>query len=219
MSVPTLVVANKRYSSWSLRPWLVMTHFALPFHEVGVLLDTPGSKASILAWSPSGRVPCLVDGDIRVWETLAIIEYLAETHPDLPIWPRDRAARAEARAIAAEMHAGFQALRSACPMNLGRRFDWKPRGGAAAAADVARIVDLWRNARTRSAGTGPFLFGEFSAADAMYAPVVTRLDTYSWPLDPDTRAYVDAVLGLPAFRTWKAAADLETATVPSDEVD
>jgi glutathione S-transferase len=219
MSVPTLVIANKRYSSWSLRPWLVMTHFGLPFREVGVLLDLPESKAEILRWSPSGRVPCLVDGDIRVWETLAIVEYLAERHPDLPIWPTDVAARAEARAISNEMHAGFQALRSACPMNLRKRFAWKPRGGEKAAADVARIVELWRAARARFGAGGPFLFGAFSAADAMYAPVATRLDTYAWPLDADIRAYVDAVLDLPAFRAWKAAADLETALVPSDEVE
>ncbi|TBW34049.1 glutathione S-transferase family protein [Siculibacillus lacustris] len=219
MSVPTLVIANKRYSSWSLRPWLVATHFGIAFDEVGVLLDKPDTKATILRWSPSGRVPCLIDGDVRVWETLAIIEWLAERHPEHAVWPRDPAARAHARAISSEMHAGFTGLRSACPMNLGRRFSWAPRGGAAAAVDVARIVELWRDARARFGAAGPFLYGAFSAADAMYAPVVTRLDTYAWPLDPDIRAYVDAVLTLPAFLAWKAAADLETEVVPSDEVD
>lgn len=219
MSALKLVIGNKRYSSWSLRPWLVATHFGLAFEEIPILLDQPGTKVEILKWSPSGRVPCLIDGDVRVWETLAIIEYLAELRPDLPIWPADRAARAHARAIANEMHAGFMALRSSCPMNLRRGFAWKGWGGEAAARDVARIVELWRDARARFGAGGPFLFGAFSAADAMYAPVVARLDGYSWPIDADVRAYVDAVMGLPAFRAWKAGADAETAILAADEVD
>ncbi len=217
MSEPKLVIGNKRYSSWSLRPWLVMTHFGLPFEEVAVLLDTPQFKPTVLRWSPAGKVPCLVDGDIRVHETLAIIEYLAETHPESAIWPRDRAARALARALANEMHAGFMGLRSACPMNLRRRFAFKDRG-AAATADVARIVAAWRDARARFGAAGPFLFGAFSAADAMFAPVVTRLDTYAWPVEADIRAYMDAVLTLPAFLAWKAGADAETEIVAADEV-
>ena len=213
-----LVIGNKRYSSWSLRPWLLATHFAIPFEEILVPLDTPEFKPTVLKYSPSGKVPCLVDGDIRVHETLAIVEYLAESFPEAAIWPRDRAARALARALSSEMHAGFMGLRSACPMNLRRHFAFKDRGPAAA-KDVERIVAAWRDARARFGVAGPFLFGEFSAADAMFAPVVTRLDTYAWPVDGDTRAYMDAVLTLPAFLAWKAGADAETAILAADEVD
>ena len=213
-----LVIGNKRYSSWSLRPWLLMKHFDIPFEEIPVLLDTPEFKPTVLKYSPSGKVPCLIDGDIAVHETLAIMEYVAELFPEKPIWPRDRAARALARALSNEMHAGFMGLRSACPMNLRRRFAHKDRG-AAATADVARIVAAWRDARTRFGAGGPFLFGAYSAADAMFAPVVTRLDTYAWPVDADTRAYMDAVLADPAFLAWKAGADAETEIVAADEVE
>ena len=213
-----LVIANKTYSSWSLRPWLVMTHFGLPFEETLIRLDEPTTADEIRAFSPSGRLPCLIDGDIAIWETLAIIEYLLETFPDLAIWPRDRAARAHARAISNEMHAGFSGLRSACPMNLRKTFAYRDRG-AAAIADVARIEALWRNARSTYGSSGPFLFGDFSAADAMYAPVVHRLTGYNWPMSEDTRAYVNAVNDLPAMRNWKEAAALEPWIVPSDEVD
>ncbi|MDK9694855.1 MAG: glutathione S-transferase family protein [Siculibacillus sp.] len=218
MTVLKLVIGNKRYSSWSLRPWLLMTHFGIPFEEVPVLLDTPDFKPTVMRYSASGKVPCLVDGDIHVHETLAIVEFLAESFPDLAIWPRDRAARALARALSNEMHAGFTGLRAACPMNLRRRFAFKDRGPAAA-ADVTRIVAAWRDARARFGAEGPFLFGAFTAADAMFAPVVTRLDTYSWPVAADTRAYMDAVLTLPAFLAWKAGADAETEIVAADEVE
>lgn len=213
-----LIIGNKRYSSWSLRPWLLMTHFDIAFEEVMVPLDTEEFKPTVLKVSPSGKVPCLVDGDVHVHETLAIVEYLAESYPEKPIWPRDRAARALARALANEMHAGFTGLRSACPMNLRRRFAFKDRGPAAT-ADVTRIVAAWRDARARFGAGGPFLFGAFSAADAMFAPVVTRLDTYSWPVAADTRTYMDAVLALPAFLAWKAGADAETAILAADEVE
>lgn len=218
MSDLKLVIGNKRYSSWSLRPWLLMTHFGMPFEEIAVLLDTPSFRPTVLRWSPSGKVPCLVDGDVHVHETLAILEYLAEIFPEHAVWPRDRAARALARALSSEMHAGFTGLRSACPMNLRRSFAFKDRGPAAA-ADVVRISSAWRDARGRYGAGGPFLFGAFSAADAMFAPVVTRLDTYSWPVDGDIRAYMDAVLSLPAFLAWKAAADAETEIVAADEVE
>jgi glutathione S-transferase len=213
-----LVIGNKRYSSWSLRPWLAMTHFAIPFEEIRVPLDTPEFKLTVAKYSPSGKVPCLVDGDIHVHETLAILEYLADLFPELPIWPRDRAARALARALSSEMHAGFMGLRAACPMNLRRHFPFRDRGPEAA-KDVARITEAWRDARARFGADGPFLFGAFSAADAMFAPVVTRLDTYGWPVGPDTRAYMDAVLALPAYRAWKAGADAETEIVGADEVE
>lgn len=213
-----LYIGNKRYSSWSLRPWLLMTHFGLPFAETLIGLDEPDTATKIRAVSPSGRVPCLVDGDIAVWETLAIVEYLAESFPGEAIWPRDKGARAVARAISNEMHAGFTGLRSACPMNLRKTFAYRDRG-AAAAADVARIEALWRDARSRFGAGGPFLFGTFSAADAMYAPVVFRFVGYNWPVAADTRAYVDAMLDLPAMRAWADAASTETAIVPSDEID
>jgi glutathione S-transferase len=213
-----LIIGNKRYSSWSLRPWILMTHFGIPFEEQLILLDEATTAAQIRAVSPSGRVPCLIDGDVTVWESLAIIEYIADRFPELPIWPKDRQARAIARAISAEMHAGFAALRSACPMNLRRTFDWRDRGPGAT-ADVARIEGLWRDARARFGAGGPFLFGAFSASDAMYAPVVLRLTGYAWPLSPDTRDYVDAMCDLPAMRAWASGAAEETAIVPSDELD
>jgi glutathione S-transferase len=213
-----LVIANKAYSSWSLRPWLVARHFEIPFEEIQVLLDQPDTSEQIRKFSPSGRVPCLIDGDLAVWDSLAIIEYLAESYPDRPIWPADRQARAVARSISAEMHSGFQALRSACPMNLKKRFayrDW----GRPAQEDAVRIVELWRDARSRFGAGGPFLFGAFSAADAMYAPVVTRFDTYGWPVEPETRSYIDAILALPAFVAWRQVGEAETWIVPSDEIE
>jgi glutathione S-transferase len=146
------------------------------------------------------------------------MEYLADKHPEHAIWPKDRAARAMARSIAAEMHAGFSALRGACPMNLGKKYAYKDRG-AAVAKDVARVAELWRTARERFGEGGPFLFGAFSAADAMYAPVVTRFDTYSLPADPVVRAYMEAVMATPAFQEWRKAALAESWIVPEDEVD
>lgn len=218
MSLPKLVIANKRYSSWSLRAWLVARQFGIAVEEIAIDLAAPTMKADILKWSPSGRVPCLIDGEVCVWETLAIVEYWAETRPDRAIWPADRLARAHARAISNEMHAGFSALRAACPMNLRRSFPWRDCGGPATAADVARIEALIAEARARFGAGGPFLYGAFSAADAMYAPVAARLVGYSWPLAPVTRAWVEAIYDLPAFRVWKAGADAETAVVGDDEI-
>lgn len=214
-----LVIGNKLYSSWSLRPWILMRHLGIPFEEVLVPLDRPDTKARILEHSPAGKVPVLVDGVATVWESLAIIDHLADLYPESDVWPREDAARAHARSIAAEMHAGFQKLRAALPMNLGKRYAHRDRGEGVA-ADVARVVAVWREARTRFGAGGPFLFGKaFGAADAMYAPVVTRLDTYSWPVDPDTRAYMDAVLALPAFVAWRDAALEEEWVIAHDEVD
>jgi len=213
-----LVIANKLYSSWSLRPWLVAAHFGIPFEEIVIPLDQPDTHARILEHSPSGRVPCLIDGDLHVWESLAIIEYLAETFPDHAIWPRDREARALARSISNEMHAGFQGLRKACPMNLRRDYAWRDFAREAS-ENAVRIVELWRDARRRHGAAGPFLFGAFSAADAMYAPVVIRFNGYNRPVEPDIRAYMDAVLTLPAFESWLAAARKETWIVPSDEIE
>lgn len=212
----TLVIGNKNYSSWSMRPWLVARHVGLAFEEILIPLDTPETAEHIRAHSPSGRVPCLRDGDVVVWESLAIIEYLAERAPEASVWPADPAARADARAIAAEMHAGFAALRAACPVNLRKVFPFRDWGGAAAAADVARIETIFAERLARSGG--PFLYRAFTAADAMYAPVVARLTGYSWPLAETTRRYCEAVEALPAYAEWKAAALEEPWIVPSDEV-
>ncbi len=211
-----LTIANKLYSSWSARPWLVLTAFGIPFEETLIPMYQPDSKARMLAVSSSGKMPCLKDGDVTVWESLAIIEYLAEKFPDKAIWPKEAKARAHARSAANEMHAGFQALRQACPMNLTKRFAKKDHGPEVA-ANVARLSALWKEARALSDGQGPFLYGAFSAADAMYAPVVTRLDTYQLEVDAETRAYMDAVLTHPAFVAWRSAALVEPWYVPHYE--
>ncbi len=215
--MPTLVIANKLYSSWSLRPWLLMKQLGVAFDEVLIPLDLPDTRAKVLKHSPAGKVPILIDGDVTVWESIAIMEYVGETF-GAPVWPESREARAMARSVAAEMHAGFQALRSACPMNLGKKFAQKDRGGSVS-RDVARFSEIVRQAREGFGAGGPFLFGAFSAADAMYAPLATRLDTYSIPLDAPTRAYVDAILSLPAFQEWRSAALREEWIVEADEVD
>jgi glutathione S-transferase len=216
--MPTLVIGNKLYSSWSLRPWLLLRGLGIAFEEVLIPLDQPDTKARILAHSPGGKVPVLVEDGFSVWESVAIMEHVADTRPELGAWPSDPAARAMARSVSAEMHAGFTALRSACPMNLGKRYATRDRGEAVA-RDVARVTAIWREARERYGADGPFLFGAFSAADAMYAPVVTRLDTYSISVDPVSRAYMDTILGLPAFREWLDAALDEPWVLAHDEVD
>lgn len=216
MTVPLLVVGNKLYSSWSMRPWLVMKAFGLPFVERVIPLYQADSKEQILMQSPSGKVPALVDDDVAVWESLAIIEYLAEKHADKAIWPKDPMARVHARSAAGEMHAGFQALRRACPMNLGKRFAPKDRGPEVA-ADIDRVTAIWREARKRFGADGPFLYGSFSAADAMFAPVVTRLDTYQVKVDGETRGYMDAVLSSPAFIEWRSSALKEPWRLPHYE--
>ncbi len=215
--MPTLVIANKCYSSWSLRPWLLMKQLGVAFDEIVIPLDLPDTKAKVLKHSPAGKVPILIDGDVTVWESLAIMEYVGEAF-GTPAWPEDRKARAMARSIAAEMHAGFSALRNVCPMNLGKKYASKDRGEGVA-RDVARFSEIVRQARERFGAGGPFLFGAFSAADAMYAPLATRLDTYSISLDGETRAYVDAILSLPAFQEWRSAALKETWIVDADEID
>jgi glutathione S-transferase len=201
-----LYIANKAYSSWSLRPWLLMTAFGIPFEERLIPMYLPDSKARMLDIAPSGKVPCLVDGDVRVWESLAIVEYLSERFSDKAIWPREVAARAHARAVSSEMHAGFQALRQACPMNLTKRFRRRDDLGSDVADNLRRIEAMWADARRRFGAGGPFLYGSFSAADAMYAPVVSRLHGYGFEVAPETRRYMDAVLAHPAFRSWLSAA-------------
>ena len=215
-----LYIGNKLYSSWSLRPWIAMTALGIPFEETVIPLSDAQFAGRIAAISDAGLVPVLVDGDVKVWETLAILEYLAETFPDKGVWPSDREARAHARAISAEMHAGFSALRSACPMNLGKRFARRDRG-ADVAANVARVCAVVGEARSRFGKTagGPFLYGRFSAADAMYAPLLTRLDTYAFEVDDVTRTYIDAVLTSDAFKEWLGAALKEDWIIADDEVD
>ncbi len=211
-----LIIANKLYSSWSLRPWMLMTALGIPFKETVIPMYQPETRQRMLGFGPTGKVPVLVDEDVAVWESLAIVEYLAEKFPDKAVWPRDAKARAHARAIASEMHAGFQGLRNACPMNLTKRFKTPPISDQIK-AEVARLEAMWTGARDQFGAGGPFLFGAFSAADAMYAPVVTRLDTYQLPVSTSTRAYIDAMLAHPAFVAWRSAALTEPWTIPHYE--
>lgn len=203
-----LVIGNKNLSSWSLRPWLALRVAGLPFAEINICLGQPGTRAEIHYHSPSGKVPCLIDGEIVVWDSLAICEYAAELKPAL--WPADRAARAEARAVSAEMHSGFAALRQNMPMNVCATLPGAGRTPEAE-ADIARIVALWESCRARHAAAGPFLFGSFSIADAMYAPVVWRFNTYAVDLPPLARGWLDTMLALPAMREWQAGAAAEAA--------
>jgi glutathione S-transferase len=203
-----LVIGNQRYSSWSLRPWLALAHHQAGFEEVVIPLYGPGSKEAILRHSPAGKVPVLQDGGTTVWDSLAILEYLAERFPEWQLWPRNPEHRALARSVSAEMHSGFAALRNALPMDVLAHQPNRPRD-AATEADIARIAQIWRQCREAAGAEGPFLFGAFGAADCMYAPVVFRFDRYGVPLDPACRAYVDAMLALPATRRWVEAARVE----------
>ena len=216
-----LVIANKVYSSWSMRPWLLMRAFAIPFDEIVIPLDGDSSRAEITRHNPAGKVPVLTDGTLVIWDSLAIVEHLAETHPDLAIWPRDPAARALARSLSAEMHSGFSALRRALPMNMrreGRAATLEPEVQVAVAADCARIEAAWADARARfganDTSPGPYLFGAFCAADAMFAPVVNRFAAYAVPVTERSRAYMDAMRALPAWRDWAKAAEAEGWTLP-----
>ncbi len=199
-----LFIGNKAYSSWSLRPWLLMRALDIPFSEEVVPLYLEGSREKMLREAPTGKVPVLRDGDLSVWDSLAIVEYLAEAFPDKNVWPRDRMKRARARSLCAEMHSGFQALRQACPTNFRRARRAAPLPlDEAAQADLARIQTIFAQAE------GEFLFGSLCAADAFFAPVATRLDVYALELAPAARAYCDRVLALPAFRQWREDAQAE----------
>ena len=213
-----LVIGNKNYSSWSFRPWLAMKVARIAFAETVVPLDTPDFKSRIADLSVAGKVPVLIDGDTRVWESLAILEYLAEKFPEAGLWPRAAQARAHARAICSEMHAGFQPLRRQFPMNMRRPV--KPHELAAdAAADVRRIERLWGDCRARFGQNGPFLYGAFGAADAMYAPVVSRFHTYGVEVGGATRDYMRAITALPEWSEWREAARREPWVIPQDEID
>jgi len=204
----TLVIANKAYSSWSQRPWILMRHFGIAFQEIVIPMGRPETRADMLEHAPTGKCPSLKDGELSIWDSLAIIEYLAERFPDHAIWPRDRAARALARSMAAEMHSGFQNLRMQFPTQY-RRAPRRIEPNMETAADIARIEAAWAEARRRFWQGGPFLFGAFSAADAMYAPVVNRLHVYDAPVAADTRAYMDAMRATPAWKDWEAGAVAE----------
>jgi glutathione S-transferase len=213
-----LVIGNKNYSSWSFRPWIAMKVAGIAFDEQVISLDAKDFKAQVTKISGTGKVPALADGGVHVWESLAILEYLAEKFPQARLWPVEPQARAQARAIAAEMHAGFVPLRRELPMNMWRPV--KPRQlTPEAAVNVARIDAMWTDCRNRFGAGGPFLFGAFGAADAMYAPVVSRFHTYGVTVGPVTRAYMDAVMALPAWAEWRAAALREPWILAADEVD
>jgi glutathione S-transferase len=203
-----LVIANKAYSSWSLRPWILLAHFKIPFEEIVVPLDLPDTRKRILKHAPTAKCPSLHDGPISVWESLAIVEYIAEKYPDKAIWPKAKAARAHARSLSSEMHAGFQALRQHCPTNF-RRPVRKIELTEAVEADVARIEEAWAHTRRTYGKAGPFLFGRFSAADAMFAPVVNRLHVYDVKVKKATRDYMNAVMALPAWKAWINDAEAE----------
>jgi len=210
-----LVIGNKNWSSWSLRPWLAMRRLGLPFEEINVRLRQADSKAAILKFSPSGLVPLLLDGDLAVWDSLAIIEYLAEQHPDKPMWPADRQARAWARSVSAEIHSGFAALRQACSMEMLADKPLEPVPEAVE-TDIRRIVELWRECRSRFGAGGPFLLAEFSAADAMYAPVASRIRTYIPDLgrygdDGTAAGYVATIFAMPELATWVEGAREQVA--------
>jgi glutathione S-transferase len=217
VSAFTLIVGNKNYSSWSLRGWLAARAAGVPFDEVLIRLSEPGSKEKLLEHSPAGRVPVLHHGERTVWDSLAIIEYLAEVCPAAGLWPADPAARAHARSISAEMHAGFQALRSHMPMNLRKSLPGKGRGRDVA-EDIERVCAIWADCRARYGAGGPFLFGGFGAADVMYTPVAARFRTYAVELDDACQTYVGAVLARPDFLEWHAAALEEPWVIAEDEV-
>ena len=216
MPITTLIIGNKNYSSWSLRPWLLLKQAGIPFAEIRIPLYTPDTKAEILKYSPAGKVPVLHDGDVRVWESLAICEYLAEKLPRQNLWPTDPAARACARSIASEMHAGFGALRQHMSMNCRKRLPDKGRTPEVL-QDIKRICAIWNDSRARYGGGGDFLFGQFTIADAMYAPVVLRFVTYEVGLDPVAAAYVRAITALPAMQQWLAEAAAETEVIAQFE--
>ena len=214
MGTPTLVIGNRNYSSWSLRAWLALAKLGVDFEEIRVPLFVDGYKQRLLQYSPAGKVPVYLDGDITVWESLAILEHLAQTHRTLlPEAPRERAL---ARAIAAEMHAGFAALRGALPMNCrasGRRVPISD----AVAADIARVQAIWRTCRAAAANRGPWLFGTFTLADAMYAPVASRFRTYGIACEGAAGEYMRMVLDDPCMRHWYAVSRRESEVIAEDE--
>jgi glutathione S-transferase len=213
----TLLIGNKNYSSWSLRPWIAMRVAGIEFEETVVPLYEPGSRDRVLPVAPTGKVPALVDGSVHLWESIAILEYLAERFPRAGFWPVDAHARAHARAISAEMHAGFAALRRHYPMNM-RRSPKSRETVAEVEREVRRIDALWTDCRERFGAGGPFLFGRFGAADAMYAPVVSRFHTYAVEVGAQANRYMTDVMALPAWGEWERAARAEPWVMPANEI-
>ena len=213
-----LVIGNKNYSSWSLRPWLAMRQANIPFSEKFLRLFDTEWDAAVASVSKAKKVPVLIDGDLSVWDSLAILEYLAERFPEAGIWPDDVRARAVARSVAAEMHSGFFGLRGALSMNL-RRAPSPVALDDAARTDIARVQEIWRDCRAAYGADGPFLFGRFSAADAMFAPVTRRFLTFQIDMDDNAQAYCEAISNLPAMQEWTAAALAESWVIEEDEVD
>lgn len=211
-----LYIGNKCFSSWSLRAWIAMKQLGVPFEETVIRLRQPDTKANIRALARAEKVPCLHHGRRVIWESIAILEYLAELLPEAYLWPKDPDARVLARSMSAEMHAGFLELRQLWGMNLRRKKSPKPLEGPAR-DQAKRIEDYWRRMRASHGGGGPFLFGQFTAADAMYAPMVSRFDTYGGTLSPDTRAYCDAILATDGMRQWYAEAAAEPWPEPSPD--
>ena len=218
MAKPLLVIGNKNYSSWSLRPYMALAMAGISFDEKLIKFGEPEFGKAVKKISKAGLVPILVHGKNTIWDSLAIMEYAAETWPDRNLWPKNKTARAMARSVSAEMHSGFRNLRSACPMNLRRPIKPVPMNEGVL-ADVSRIEALWKECRKAHGRGGPFLFGRFSIADAMFAPVVTRLETYDIKVSNDTQHYMNAVLATPAFHDWKAGALKEKWVFAEDEVD
>ena len=212
----TLIIGNKNYSSWSFRPWIAMKTAGIAFTEQVISLDDPEFKSTLLGFSPAGKVPVLLDDDIHVWESLAILDHVAERYPAPNLWPQDSRTRTHARTIACEMHAGFAPLRRHCPMNFWRPVQRRELPDPVV-ADVRRIDAMWAACIERYGG--PFLFGRFTAADAMYAPVVSRFHTYDVAVGAAARAYIGAVMALPAWDEWQRAAIAEPWVLPHVEVD
>jgi glutathione S-transferase len=215
MSSYRLVIGNKNYSSWSLRPWLAMKQAGIVFEEIRIPLYGPDSKQRLAEYSPSGKVPLLIHDELKIWDSLAICEYLAERHAGM--WPADSAARGVARAVSAEMHSGFVSLRHNMTMNIRKNYAGKGVGPGVP-GDIRRILDIWRDCRSRFGVGGAFLFGAFSIADAMYAPVVMRFRSYGVAIPGDLAPYYDAILALPAMRGWIAASEAETESIPDGDI-
>jgi glutathione S-transferase len=211
-----LVIANKNYSSWSMRPWVAMKAFGIPFEEIRILLDRPGTSMEIARYSSAGRVPILIARDVTIWDSLAICEYLAEQFQEQNMWPQATDARAVARSVCAEMHSGFSGLRSAMPMNIRARFPGKGRTSDAQ-ADIGRVCEIWENCLSEF-GHHQFLFGDFSIADAFFAPVAMRFRTYAVSLAPALQAYVERVESHPAVANWMREAVAETEIIAKYEL-
>ena len=212
----TLIIGNKNYSSWSLRPWIALRATGIAFTEQKLGFFTEEFSRRVSAVSPAGLVPVLLDGDFAVWDSLAICEYLAERHPEARLWPQDPKARARARSLAAQMHSGFGAMRQALPMNVEARLPGIDLPEAAR-QDISRLQAIWHDTCAEFGQGGAFLFGEFSIADAFFAPVVSRFNTYGIAAAGPVRDYMDAVLALPAMQEWTRDALAEATFVPEDE--